>query len=61
MHGTVKFYNTEKGFGFISPDDVYVHVSAGTAAGITLAEGDRITFDTQQEQRGTKAVNLKKA
>ena len=66
MLGTVKFFNTSKGFGFISPDgggkDVFVHATAMEAAGIrTLSEGDRVTFDTQPDARGAKAVNLKSA
>jgi CspA family cold shock protein len=64
--GTVKFFNTQKGFGFISPDggskDVFVHVSALEAAGIrALAEGQRVSFEVQPDKRGEKAVNLKLA
>ncbi len=63
MTGTVKFFNAVKGFGFISPEgggkDVFVHVSAVERAGLrTLSEGQRVTFDTEQDQRGAKAVNL---
>ena len=66
MLGTVKFYNTSKGFGFISPDgggtDLFVHVSAVEAAGMhTLNEGQRVSFDSQPDARGAKAVNLKLA
>ena len=66
MLGTVKFYNSSKGFGFIAPDgggkDVFVHATAMEAAGIhTLSEGDRVSFDVQQDTRGAKAVNLKSA
>jgi CspA family cold shock protein len=66
MLGTVKFFNTSKGFGFISPDgggtDLFVHVSAVQAAGMhTLNEGQRVSFDSQPDARGTKAVNLKLA
>jgi CspA family cold shock protein len=61
--GTVKFFNATKGFGFISPDDggkdVFVHVSAVEAAGLrTLAEGQKVNFDTQPDARGLKAANL---
>jgi CspA family cold shock protein len=64
--GTVKFFNTSKGFGFISPEggakDVFVHASAVEAAGIrNLAEGQRVSFDIQPDAKGSKAVNLKLA
>lgn len=64
--GTVKFFNSAKGFGFISPDgggkDVFVHVSAVEQAGLrSLTEGQRVSFDTQPDARGAKAVNLKMA
>ena len=64
--GTVKFFNATKGFGFISPEtggkDVFVHISAVERAGLSsLAEGQRIVFDTEQDQRGAKAVNLRAA
>ena len=62
--GTVKFFNSAKGFGFISPDggnkDVFVHVSAVEAAGMrSLAEGQKVSFDVQPDPKGSKAVNLK--
>ena len=63
--GTVKFYNAQKGFGFIKPDDggkdVFVHVTAVEQSGISsLDEGMRISFDTEPDKRGKgpKAVNL---
>ncbi len=63
--GTVKFYNSQKGYGFIKPDDggkdVFVHVTAVESAGIgNLDEGTRIFFDTEPDKRGKgpKAVNL---
>jgi CspA family cold shock protein len=63
--GTVKFFNSEKGYGFIQPDDggrdVFVHVSAVTNSGLgTLNEGQRVTFDVEPDKRGKgpKAVNL---
>jgi CspA family cold shock protein len=64
--GTVKFFNATKGFGFISPEmggkDVFVHISAVERAGLSsLAEGQRVVFDTEQDQRGAKAVNLRAA
>jgi len=62
--GTVKFFNTTKGFGFISPEgggkDVFVHASAVEASGLrSLAEGQRVSFDIQPDAKGSKAVNLK--
>ena len=64
--GTVKFFNTSKGFGFISPDgggkDVFVHVTAVEAAGLRqLAEGQKVSFDIQPDARGSKAGNLQLA
>jgi CspA family cold shock protein len=63
--GTVKFYNSQKGFGFIKPDDggkdVFVHVTAVERAGISnLDEGMRISFEMEPDKRGKgpKAVNL---
>ena len=64
--GTVKFFNTQKGFGFIAPEDggpdVFVHVSAVEQAGLTtLREGQRLSFDIVADQRRgkTNAQNLK--
>ena len=62
--GTVKFFNTSKGFGFISPEgggkDVFVHATAVEAAGLrSLNEGQKVSFDIQPDARGAKAVNLK--
>jgi CspA family cold shock protein len=64
--GTVKFFNTTKGFGFISPDggvkDVFVHATAVQEAGMySLTEGQRISFDIQPDAKGSKAANLKAA
>jgi CspA family cold shock protein len=63
--GTVKFYNGDKGYGFIAPDDggndVFVHVTALEQSGINgLSEGIRISFETEPDKRGKgpKAVNL---
>jgi len=62
--GTVKFFNAIKGFGFISPEgggkDVFVHATAVERAGMrTLSEGQRVGFDTEQDARGAKAINLR--
>jgi len=64
--GTVKFFNSAKGFGFIATEgggkDVFVHATAVEAAGMrTLNEGQRVSFDTQPDARGVKATNLKLA
>jgi len=66
--GTVKFYNSQKGYGFIKPDeggnDVFVHVTAVERSGIgELNEGMRISFETEPDKRGKgpKAVNLQRA
>ena len=62
--GTVKWFNPQKGYGFIQPSDgskdVFVHVSAVERAGLaTLQEGQRLSFDLEPGQRGkTSAVNL---
>ena len=58
-NGTVKFYNGQKGFGFIQPDDggkdVFVHATALERAGIqALREGQKVTFDTQTDSRSGK-------
>ncbi len=61
--GTVKFYNDQKGYGFIAPDnggnDVFVHATALERAGIRgLAEGQKVSFDTAEDRRtGKMAVN----
>jgi CspA family cold shock protein len=63
--GTVKWFNMQKGFGFIQPadgsKDVFVHISAVQAAGMsTLNEGQTVSFDLERGQQGkTSAVNLK--
>ena len=66
--GTVKFYNTQKGFGFIQPDDggkdVFVHATALERAGMRgLIEGQKISFDVQADRRSGKeaAANLQHA
>jgi cold shock protein len=64
--GTVKFFNTQKGFGFISPSDggkdVFVHISAVQRAGMqTLMEGQKVSYDLVTERGKTAAGNLKLA
>jgi len=60
-HGTVKWFNPTKGFGFIASEnkDVFVHISAVEAAGLhSLNEGDNVMFDTQDGPKGPSAVNI---
>ncbi|HKQ95205.1 MAG TPA: cold-shock protein [Aestuariivirgaceae bacterium] len=66
--GTVKFFNTAKGFGFITPEggskDVFVHITALERAGIrSLNEGQKVTFETENDKRGRgpQAVNVQLA
>ena len=62
--GTVKWFNAEKGFGFIEregADDVFVHFSAIQGEGFkTLEEGQAVTFDIEEGQRGPQAANVQK-
>ena len=63
--GTVKWFNDTKGFGFIEQDgggDVFVHQSEIRMQGFrTLAEGDRVEFETTEGPKGPKAMNVRKA
>ncbi len=63
--GTVKFFNGEKGYGFITPDDgsrdIFVHVTAVEQAGLrALSEGQKIAYEVEPDKKGKgpKAVNL---
>ncbi|HHJ8276154.1 TPA: cold-shock protein, partial [Streptococcus pyogenes] len=62
--GTVKWFNAEKGFGFISTEngqDVFAHFSAIQTNGFkTLEEGQKVAFDVEEGQRGPQAVNITK-
>jgi len=61
--GTVKWFNGQKGYGFIAPDgggkDVFVHISAVEKAGVDLREGDKVTFDVVPNTGKESAENLK--
>ena len=65
--GVVKWFNAQKGFGFIQPEgggsDVFVHISAVERAGMaTLHDGQKVSFELEQDRRGKmSAVNLKLA
>jgi CspA family cold shock protein len=65
--GTVKFFNDQKGYGFIAPDDgsadAFVHISAVERAGMqSLLKEQRVSFELEQDRRGkTSAVNLQAA
>jgi CspA family cold shock protein len=63
--GTVKFFNSDKGFGFIQPEnggsDIFVHVSALQASGLGgLTDGQKVSYDTEPDRhgKGPKAVNI---
>lgn len=62
MNGTVKWFNSEKGFGFIQSeggDDVFVHFSAIKSEGYkTLQEGQQVQFDIENGERGPQAANV---
>ena len=65
MNGTVKWFNSEKGFGFITSEngnDVFVHFSAIQGDGFkTLEEDQTVNFDVEEGQRGPQATNVVKA
>lgn len=60
--GTIKFFNSEKGFGFITPDeggkDVFVHKTGTREA---LWEGDKVNYEVEETQKGLNAINVTKA
>ncbi|MDP7077973.1 MAG: cold-shock protein [Desulfobacterales bacterium] len=62
--GTVKWFNDRKGYGFINQEegeDVFVHFSSIDEAGFkSLSEGDRVSFDVEESDRGPEAKNVKK-
>ncbi len=63
MNGTVKWFNKDKGFGFIAPDggnkDVYVHISNVETPDRILSDGQRVSFETATGRKGPEAVKVK--
>ncbi len=62
MNGKIKWYNPRKGFGFIETDegkDIFVHRTA-IPFGTQLQEGDEVEFETEESDKGPKAINIKK-
>ena len=65
LHGTVKWYNSRKGYGFVQRDDgekdVFIHASAVKASGLKyLQESEKISFDLEDGPKGPNATNIKK-
>jgi len=64
LKGKVKWFNGTKGYGFIEREDkekdVFVHTSAAQVAGLELNEGDALTFDVENGEKGLSAINLQK-
>ncbi len=64
INGTVKFFNFDRGFGFIAPEsgekDVFVHATALERSGVSLHEGDKVSFEIEDDTRGrgTQAANV---
>ena len=65
INGKVKWFNTTKGYGFIEREDkekdVFVHSSAARAANLNLNEGDTLTFEVENGEKGPSAINLQSA
>jgi len=60
MQGKVKFFNVDKGYGFIEAEDgkdIFFHIS-GLTEGVSVQEGDEVSYDTEPGERGPKAVNI---
>ena len=62
MNGTIRWYNTRKGYGFIEGEDgkdIFVHKTS-IPEGVFLNEGDKVEYETEDSERGLKAINVKK-
>lgn len=62
MNGTIRWYNTRKGYGFIQGEDgkdIFVHKTS-IPEGVFLNEGDEVEYETEDSERGPKAINVKK-
>jgi CspA family cold shock protein len=62
MKGTIKWYNARKGYGFIEGEDgkdIFVHKTS-LPEGVFVNEGDKVEYETEDSERGLKAVNIKK-
>ena len=62
MNGTIRWYNTRKGYGFIVGEDekdIFVHKTS-IPEGVFLNEGDKVEYETEDSERGLKAINVKK-
>lgn len=62
MKGTIKWYNARKGYGFIEGEDgkdIFVHRTS-LPEGVFVNEGDKVEYETEDSERGLKAVNIKK-
>ncbi|AZL16295.1 cold-shock protein [Rickettsiales endosymbiont of Stachyamoeba lipophora] len=64
LQGKIKWFNYNKGYGFVQPDngdkDVFVHISALEKAGINVNDGDLVSYELSTQKGRTSAVNLKK-
>lgn len=62
MEGNVKFYNAQKGFGFIIPSDGSpdIYIGSRSLGDVHITEGDKVAFDVRQAKRGPEAINVRR-